>query len=35
MSADIIPAPNVVSAHQRREVAHAMGVCGHGIINSK
>ncbi len=34
MSADIIPAPNVVSAHQRREVAHAMGACGHGIMSA-
>ncbi len=33
MSIDIIPAPNGVSAHQRRKAAHTMGVCGHGIMS--
>jgi len=28
----IIPAPNVVSAHQRHKVAHTMRACEHGII---
>ncbi len=33
ISYDIIPAPNVVSAHQRHKAAHTMGACGHGIIS--
>ncbi len=35
MSTDIIPAPNVVSAHQRRKAAYTMGACGHGIKDFK
>ncbi len=31
---DIIPAPNIVSAHQRRKAAHTMGACGHGIMST-
>ena len=32
---DIIPVPNAVSAHKRREAVHTMGACGHGIIKAK
>jgi len=35
MLTDIIPAPDKVSAHQRRKAAHTMEACGHGILYKK